>query len=74
MEYAQTAHNRSVYASGAVAPSGYEKPQSGCALCGVFLRHILARRNASHCFMGGPKRHIQPERYAQLIFEIFVDV
>jgi hypothetical protein len=25
----------------------------------------LARRNAAHCFMGGPKRHIQPERYAQ---------
>jgi hypothetical protein len=24
----------------------------------------LARRNATHCFMGGPKRHIQPERYA----------
>jgi hypothetical protein len=26
----------------------------------------LARRNAAHCFMGGPKRHIQPERYAKL--------
>jgi hypothetical protein len=26
----------------------------------------LARRNATHCFIGGPKRHIQPERYAQL--------
>jgi hypothetical protein len=25
----------------------------------------LARRNASHCFIGGPKRHIQPERYAK---------
>jgi hypothetical protein len=25
---------------------GYEKPQSGYALCGVFLRHISARRNA----------------------------
>ncbi|MDR3172907.1 MAG: hypothetical protein LBU19_01535, partial [Treponema sp.] len=36
--------------------SGYEKPQSGYALCAVFLRHILARRNATHCFMGGPKR------------------
>jgi hypothetical protein len=45
---------------------GSKKPQSGYALCGVFLRHILARRNASHCFMGGPKRHIQPERYVQL--------
>jgi hypothetical protein len=65
MEYGRTAPNRSVYASGAVAPSGYEKPQSGYALCALFLRHILARRNASHCFMGGPKRHIQPERYVQ---------
>jgi hypothetical protein len=61
----RTSPNRSVYASGAVAPSGYEKPQSACGLCAVFLRHISARRNASHCFMGGPKRHIQPERYVQ---------
>jgi hypothetical protein len=28
-----------------------------------FLRRILARRNAAHCFMGGPKRRKQPERY-----------
>jgi hypothetical protein len=25
----------------------------------------LARRNAAHCFMGGPKRRKQPERYVQ---------
>ena len=31
-----TAYNRSVYASGAEAPSGYEKPQLGYALCAVF--------------------------------------
>jgi hypothetical protein len=65
MGYGGTAFNRSVYAhrrSGA----GSEKPQSGCALCGVFLRHILARRKPTVCFMGGPKRHIQPERYAKL--------
>jgi hypothetical protein len=31
------------------------QPQSGCDLCAIFLRHILARRNAAHCFMGGPK-------------------
>jgi hypothetical protein len=42
MEYGGTAHNRTVYASGAVAPSGYEKPQSGYALGAVFLRHIFA--------------------------------
>jgi hypothetical protein len=42
-----------------------KNPSRAYALCGVFLRHILARRNAPHCFMGGPKRHIQPERYAK---------
>jgi hypothetical protein len=41
--------------------SGYEKPQSACGLCAVFLRHILARQKPTVC--GGPKRHIQPERY-----------
>jgi hypothetical protein len=45
---------------------GYEKPQSAYGLCAVFLRHILARRNSAHCFIGGPKRRKQPERYAQL--------
>jgi hypothetical protein len=65
IEYGTTAHNRSVYASPPVGGSGYEKPQSGYALCAVFLRHILARRNPTGCFMGGPKRHIQPERYVQ---------
>jgi hypothetical protein len=34
---------------------GYVEPQSACGLCAVFLRYILARRNAAHCFMGGPK-------------------
>jgi hypothetical protein len=37
-----TSPNRSVYASGAVAPSGYEKPQSAYGLGAVFLRHIFA--------------------------------
>jgi hypothetical protein len=67
----QTSHNRSVYAhrrSGA----GSEKPQSAYGLCAVFLRHILARRNATHCFMGGPKRHIQPERYAKFFTRKFI--
>jgi hypothetical protein len=64
MGYGQTAHNRTVYAS-PLRGSGYEKPQSAYGLCAVFIRHILARRNAAHCFMGGPKSHIQPERYAK---------
>jgi hypothetical protein len=41
MGYGQTAYNRSVYASPPYGGSGYEKPQSGYALCAVFLRHIL---------------------------------
>jgi hypothetical protein len=65
----KTAHNRTVYAS-PLRGSGYEKPQSAYGLCAVFLRHILTRRNATHCFMGGPKRRKQPERYAQLLPEI----
>jgi hypothetical protein len=43
MEYGGTAHNRTVYASPPVGCSGYEKPQSGYALCAVFLRHIWGR-------------------------------
>jgi hypothetical protein len=48
MEYGQTAPNRTVYAS---LPVGDEKPQSGYAVCTVFIR---------------PKRRKQPECYVQL--------
>jgi hypothetical protein len=51
-----------LYMRTAEAVRATKNPSRAYALCGVFLRHILARRNASHCFMGGPKRHIQPER------------
>jgi hypothetical protein len=50
---------------------GYEKPQSAYGLCAVFLRHILSRRNATHCFMGGPKRRKQPERYVPFFLKFF---
>jgi hypothetical protein len=77
MGYGTTAHNRSVYASGAVAPSAYEKPQSGCALCAVFLRHIFCcPGNLRFPLSGNKKRHIQPERYMQfglLCFEYFIE-
>jgi hypothetical protein len=39
-ENAPTSHNRIVYASPPKGGSGYEKIQSGYALCGFFLRHI----------------------------------
>ena len=68
MEYGQTAYNRTVYASGAVAPSGYEKPQSAYGLCGVFLRHIFAVAGNLRFPLSQPqKRHIQPERYVPLV-------
>jgi hypothetical protein len=70
----KTAYNRSVYASPPYGGSGYEKPQSACGLCTVFLRHILARRNATHCFMGGPKRRKQPERYVQCALKLFGNI
>jgi hypothetical protein len=70
MEYGRTSHNRSVYASGAVAPSGYEKPQPALrpyGLCAVFLRHIFASPgNLRFPLSGLQKRYIQPERYVQL--------
>jgi hypothetical protein len=65
MWYAQTAHNRSVYASPPTAARAPKNRSRANALCVVFLRHILARRNATHCFMGGPKRRKQPERYTK---------
>jgi hypothetical protein len=41
MEYGQTAHNRTVYASPPVGGSGYEKPQSGLRpLCGFSPPHL----------------------------------
>jgi hypothetical protein len=64
MVYGPTAHNRTVYASGAVAPSGYEKPQSACGLCAVFFRHIFAVAGNLRFPLSQPqKRHIQPGRY-----------
>jgi hypothetical protein len=65
MEYAQTAHNRSVYASPPTAARDPKNRSRPYGLYAAFLRHILARRNATHCFMGGPKRRKQPERYVQ---------
>ena len=66
MEYGGTSHNRSVYASGAVAPLGYEKPQSAYGLYAVFLRHIFAVAGTLRVPLSQPqKRHIQPERYAK---------
>jgi hypothetical protein len=65
-----TSPNRTVYASGAVAPSGFEKPQSAYGLCAVFLRHIFAVAGNLRFPLSQPqKRYIQPERYAPFFWE-----
>jgi hypothetical protein len=65
MEYAPTSHNRSVYASPPVGGSGYEKTQSGYALCAFFLSHIFAVAGNLRFPLSQPQKHrIQPERYA----------
>jgi hypothetical protein len=69
MEYASTAHNRSVYASPPVGRLGLRKTTVGLT---PFVRFFSATffcacKNASHFFLSGAKkRHIQPERYAKL--------
>jgi hypothetical protein len=69
--YAPTAHNRTVYASPPVGGLGFVRLGHSATLHSHgSLRHILARRNATHCFMGGPKRHIQPERYVQFVLKL----
>jgi hypothetical protein len=55
--------------------SGYEKPQSGYALCVVFLRHIFAVAGTLRVPLSQPqKRHIQPERYATLPLKLFQSI
>jgi hypothetical protein len=52
----------------AVGGSGSEKPQSGFALCAVFLHHILpALVLLRKPLFGRSKRRIQPERYAKCL-------
>jgi hypothetical protein len=68
MEYGATAHNRSVYASGAVAPLAYIRlGQSLRSFPRLTPAHFAS---PGHCFavplFGLAKRHIQPERYVQL--------
>jgi hypothetical protein len=58
----KTAHNRSVYASGAVAPSGYEKPQSAYGLCAVFIRHIFAAAETATQFLYRSRKNVVNSR------------
>ena len=72
--YARTSPNRIVYASPPYGGSGCEKPQSGYALCAVFLRHIFAVAGTLRVPLSQPqKRHIQPERYVQFALDIFLN-
>jgi hypothetical protein len=49
--HAHTSHNRIVYASPPKGGSGYEKTQSGFALCGFFLRHIFGVAGTASQFL-----------------------
>jgi hypothetical protein len=64
MEYGGTAHNRTVYASGAVAPSGFRVARSFATLIPTpHSTHIFASPgNLRFPLSGLQKRHIQPER------------
>jgi hypothetical protein len=64
--YAPTSHNRIVCASGAKAPSAYEKPQSALrAFVRFFSGTFFCARETAARFplSGAKKRRIQPERY-----------
>jgi hypothetical protein len=64
----KTSHNRSVYAAGAKAPSGFRSPRSVAALLPTaHSTHILPALKMLRIFLSGlSKRRIQPERYAKL--------
>jgi hypothetical protein len=71
MVYAHTAYNRTVTASPPVGGSGYEKTQSGYALCGFFCSHIFAVAGTLRVPLSQPqKRQLQPERYVPVCIKI----
>jgi hypothetical protein len=60
-----------LYALRRLRGSGGEKPQSALrAFVRFFSATFWAGVNATHCPITRPKRRIQPERYAQLFFEL----
>jgi hypothetical protein len=73
MEYGQTAHNRSVYASPPVGGSGYGFARSIASLIPTQnLRHILSALEMLRISLfGPPKRRKQPERYATFLLNFF---
>ena len=65
MKRGGTSHNRTVYASGAVAPSGFRYARSATPPT-LRSTHILpALVLLRKPLFGLAKRHIQPERYAK---------
>jgi hypothetical protein len=68
MEYAQTAHNRSVNAPGLSGPPGFRSPRS----LGLWPRShgslpptVFGPRNATRSLIRASNRRLLPERYAQ---------
>ena len=65
-------HITGLYALRRFRGSDYEKPQSGYALCAVFLRHIFcALELLRNSFIAHKKRRIQPERYTTFGLDYF---
>ena len=71
MKYAPTSHNRTVYASPPVGGSGFRFARSATPPT-LNSTHIFASPgNLRFPLSGLQKRHIQPERYVQLVGKIF---
>jgi hypothetical protein len=47
-----------------------KNPSRPAAFVGFFSATFWPAANLTVCFIGGPKRHIQPERYAQFFENI----
>jgi hypothetical protein len=63
MQYGGTAHNRTVYASGAEAPSG--SVRLGRFTPTPHSTKVLQPANLTVCFLGLQNLRKQPERYAK---------
>jgi hypothetical protein len=46
-------------------------PSRATPFMGFFSATFWPAAMLTHCFMGGPKRHIQPERYVQCALTFF---
>jgi hypothetical protein len=64
-----TSHDRSVYASPPLAARATKNPSRAAPFVGFFSATFWPAAMLRIALLGGPKRHIQPERYAQFFVE-----